>query len=240
MMRSPVDLWVYLSASPLIWLTMTVCTWIAASELSNRLGRHPLASPVLTSILVLSAALWLFGVPYERFFAGAQFVHFLLGPATVAIAVPLFRQWHLVRRVLLPIGAALLVGSLAAVGSVFLLGRALGLSEEVLLSFLPKSATAGVAMAISESLGGSPSLTAVLVILTGIIGALIVTPMMNAMRITDYAARGFAAGLAAHGIGTARAYDVNPTAGLFAGIGMALNAVATAVLVPVVARLLLE
>lgn len=237
-MRSPVELWVYLSTSPLIWLTMTVCTWVAASELSARLGRHPLASPVLTSILFLSAALWLFDVPYERFFAGAQFVHFLLGPATVAIAVPLFRQWHLVRRVLLPVGAALVVGSLAAVGSVLLLGRALGLTQEVLLSFLPKSATAGVAMAISESLGGNPSLTAVLVILTGITGALIVTPLMNCMRITDFAARGFAAGLAAHGIGTARAYDVDPTAGLFAGIGMALNAVATAVLVPLIARLL--
>jgi predicted murein hydrolase (TIGR00659 family) len=239
-MRSPVDLWVYLSASPLIWLTMTVCTWIAASEFSARLGRHPLASPVLTSILTLTAALWVFEVPYERFFAGAQFVHFLLGPATVAIAVPLFREWHLVRRLLLPIGAALVIGSLTAMGSVLLLGRALGLSQEVLLSFLPKSATAGVAMAVSESLGGNPSLTAVLVILTGIFGALIVTPLMNAMRITDYAARGFAAGLAAHGIGTARAYDVDPTAGLFAGIGMALNAVATAALAPLVVRLLVE
>ena len=239
-MRSPVELWVYLSASPLIWLTMTVCTWIVASEVSVRLGRHPLASPVLSSILILSAALWLFDVPYERFFAGAQFVHFLLGPATVAIAVPLWRQWNEVRRVLLPIGAALVVGSLIAVGSVFLLGFALGLSHEVLLSFLPKSATAGVAMAISESLGGNPSLTAVLVILTGIVGALIVTPFMNLMGVRDYAARGFAVGLAAHGIGTARAYDVNPTAGLFAGIAMALNAVATAILVPLLARLLLE
>jgi predicted murein hydrolase (TIGR00659 family) len=238
-MRSPVELWVYLSASPLIWLTMTLCTWIAASEVSARLGRHPLASPVLSSILILSTTLWLFDVPYERFFAGAQFVHFLLGPATVAIAVPLWRQWNEVRRVLLPIAAALVGGSLVAVGSVLLLGHAVGLSREVLLSFLPKSATAGVAMAISESLGGNPSLTAVLVILTGIIGALIVTPLMNAMRITDYPARGFAAGLTSHGIGTARAYDVDPTAGLFAGIAMALNAVATAVLVPLVVRLLL-
>lgn len=239
-MRSPVELWVYLSAAPLVWLTLTVCTWIAATALSARLGRHPLASPVLSSILVLSALLWLFAVPYERFFAGAQFVHFLLGPATVAIAVPLVRQWEEVRRLLLPIAVALVAGSLAAVGSVLALGRAAGLSQEVLLSFLPKSATAGVAMAVSESLGGNPSLTAVLVILTGILGALIVTPFMNAMRITDYAARGFAVGLTAHGIGTARAYDVTPRAGLFAGIAMALNAVATSLLVPLLARLALE
>ncbi len=129
------------------------------------------------------------------------------------------------------------MGSLTAVGSVLLLGHALGLSREVLLSFLPKSATAGVAMAISESLGGNPSLTAVLVILTWIVGALIVTPFMNLMGIRSYAAHGFAVGLTSHGIGTARAYDVDPTAGLFAGIAMALNAIATSVVVPLVARL---
>jgi putative effector of murein hydrolase len=204
-MRSPVELWVYLSTSPLIWLTVTLCTWLAATELSVRLRRNPFASPVLTSVLGLSAALWLLDLPYERIFAAAQFVHFLLGPATVAIAVPLYRNGEQVPRLLLPIGAALIVGSLAAVASVLLLGHTVGLSQEVLISFMPKSVTAGVAMAISESLGGNPSLTAELVILTGIIGALIVTPYMNAMGITDYAARGFAAGLTSHGIGTARA-----------------------------------
>ncbi|MGF9693446.1 LrgB family protein [Rhizobium sp. 0TCS1.26] len=238
-MRSPVELWVYLSTSPLIWLTLTVCTWIAATELSIRLKRNPLVNPVLTSILFLSVVMAVFGIPYERFFAGAQFVHFLLGPATVAIAVPLYKQWHEVKRVLVPIGIALTVGSVIAIVSVVALGTLVGLPREVMIAFLPKSATAGVAMAVSASLGGNPSLTAVLVILTGIIGALIVTPMMNRMGIRDYAARGFAVGLTAHGIGTARAYDVDPTAGLFAGIAMALNAVATSILVPVAASLLL-
>jgi predicted murein hydrolase (TIGR00659 family) len=238
-MRSPVELWVYLSTSPLIWLTLTVCTWIAATELSIRLKRNPLVNPVLTSILFLSVVMAVFSIPYERFFAGAQFVHFLLGPATVAIAVPLYKQWHEVKRVLVPIGIALTVGSVVAIVSVVALGTLVGLPREVMIAFLPKSATAGVAMAVSASLGGNPSLTAVLVILTGIIGALIVTPMMNRMGIRDYAARGFAVGLTAHGIGTARAYEVDPTAGLFAGIAMALNAVATSILVPVAASLLL-
>ncbi|MCJ8521221.1 putative murein hydrolase (TIGR00659 family) [Pseudorhizobium tarimense] len=234
-MKSPVDLWVYLSTSPLIWLTLTLCTWIFASEISRRLDRNPLVNPVLTSILLLSLIMTVFDIPYQQFFQGAQFVHFLLGPATVAIAVPLSRQWERVRRLLLPIAAALLAGSLAAVSSVLLLGALTGLSQEVLISFLPKSATAGVAMAISASLGGNPSLTAVLVILTGIIGALIVTPFMNLMGIRDYAARGFAVGLTSHGIGTARAYEVDETAGLFAGIAMALNAVATSIVVPLAA-----
>ncbi|WP_137129775.1 LrgB family protein [Rhizobium sp. FY34] len=238
-MRSPVDLWVYLSTSPLIWLTLTVCTWIAAVELSVRLKRHPLLNPVMISILFLSLVMTLFHIPYERFFAGAQFVHFLLGPATVAIAVPLYLQWHEVKRVLAPIGVALLVGSVVAVVSVIVLGTLVGLPHDVMVSFLPKSATAGVAMAISSSLGGNPSLTAVLVILTGIIGALIVTPLMNRMGIRDYAARGFAVGLTSHGIGTARAYEVDKTAGLFAGIAMALNAIATSLIVPLAAHLLL-
>ncbi|MHB0952554.1 MAG: LrgB family protein [Allorhizobium sp.] len=239
-MRSPVELWVYLSASPLIWLTLTVCTWIAASELSLRLKRNPLVNPVLTSTLFLSVVMTIADIPYEQFFAGAQFVHFLLGPATVAIAIPMFRQWKRVKQLLLPIAAALIVGSLAAVGSVVALAYAVGLSEDVMISFLPKSATAGVAMAISASLGGNPSLTAVLVLLTGITGALIVTPFMNLMRIRDYAARGFAVGLTSHGIGTARAYEVDETAGLFAGIAMALNAVATSVIVPLAAAVLLR
>ncbi len=238
-MRSPVDLWVYLSTSPLIWLTLTVCTWIAAVEISVRLKRNPLVNPVMTSIIVLSVVMTVFHIPYEKFFAGAQFVHFLLGPATVAIAVPLYLQWDEVKKVLAPIGVALAVGSVVAILSVIALGWLVGLPRDVLISFLPKSATAGVAMAISSSLGGNPSLTAVLVILTGIIGALIVTPMMNRMGIRDYAARGFAVGLTSHGIGTARAYDVDPTAGLFAGIAMALNAIATSIIVPLAARLLL-
>ncbi|MFD1745308.1 LrgB family protein [Rhizobium helianthi] len=237
-MRSPVDLWVYLSTSPLIWLTLTVCTWIGATEFSILVRRHPLANPVLTSILTLSLIVTLFDIPYQTFFAGAQFVHFLLGPATVAIAVPLYLRWDEVKKVLAPIGVALAVGSLAAVISVLLLGWIVGLPRDVLISFLPKSATAGVAMAISSSLGGNPSLTAVLVILTGIVGALIVTPFMNRMGIRDYAARGFAVGLTSHGIGTARAYEVDPTAGLFAGIAMALNAIATSLIVPLIVHML--
>lgn len=239
-MKTPVELWIYLSAAPLIWLTLTLCIWIYASEVSRRLNRNPLANPVLTSILLLSLIMTAFRIPYQQFFEGAQFVHFLLGPATVAIAVPLFRQWQQVKRLLLPIAAALAVGSLAAIASVIVLGTLVGLSQEVMISFLPKSATAGVAMAISASLGGNPSLTAVLVILTGIVGALIVTPFMNLMRIRDYAARGFAVGLTSHGIGTARAYEVDETAGLFAGIAMALNAVATSAVVPVAAGWLIR
>lgn len=240
MNKSPIELWVYLSASPLLWLTLTLVTWVLASELAKKLNRHPLINPVLISISTLAILLFAFEVPYDRFFDGAQFIHFLLGPATVAIALPLYSQRHQVAALILPISAALLVGSIVAVMSVLGLGLAFDLPQDIILSLLPKSTTAGVAMAISQSLGGNPSLTAVCVIVTGIIGALVVTPLMNLMRVQDYAARGFAVGLTSHGIGTARAYEVNPTAGLFAGIAMALNAVATTVVAPLAAAWLLS
>src|SRR5690606_16691280 len=140
-MKHPLELWVYLSASPLLWLTLTLCAWIVATQISVRLRRHPLANPVLISIVLLSSLLVIFDVPYARFFEGAQFIHFLLGPATVAIAVPLFRQLHQVRKALIPMGAALVVGSFFAVFSIVEMGKWANLSNEVLISFLPKSAT---------------------------------------------------------------------------------------------------
>jgi putative effector of murein hydrolase len=134
----------------------------------------------------------------------------------------------------LPMAAALLAGAPVAVVSSVVLADWLGAPREALISIAPKSVTAGVAMAVSEKLGGLPPLTAVLVILTGVVGAMIVTPLMNALRISDYAARGFAAGLTSHGIGTARAFIVDPVAGVFAGVAMGLNAVVTPVLVPLI------
>lgn len=226
-------LWVYLAASPLLWLTVTVMVWIAATAFARRCRGSAYANPVLISVVVIVVALEISGLDYKTYFAGAQFIHFLLGPATVALGVPLFERIDLVKANLLPMLVALLVGSITAVGSVLLLGSIFHFPETVIVSMAPKSSTAAVAMAISSSLGGDPALTAALVILTGIFGAIIVTPFMNAMRITDYSARGFAVGLASHGIGTARAYAVDPVAGLFAGVAMALNAVVTSLVVPI-------
>ncbi|MGL5362285.1 MAG: LrgB family protein, partial [Bosea sp. (in: a-proteobacteria)] len=102
-MSDPTALWVYLSASPLTWLTLTLAAYVVADRISLALGRHPLANPVLIAILVMSAALLVSDTPYETYFGGAQFVHFLLGPATVALAVPLHQNWQLVRKAVLPI-----------------------------------------------------------------------------------------------------------------------------------------
>jgi predicted murein hydrolase (TIGR00659 family) len=230
-------LWVYLAATPLLWLTVTLAAWLVADGLARASGRHALVNPVLIAVVLVALLLRATGTDYGTYFEGAQFVHFLLGPATVALGVPLYRNLSQVRRNLLPMAAALAVGSVVAVVSAVGIAAALGVPRAVLVSLAPKSVTAGIAMGVSEALGGVPSLTAALVIATGIIGAVMVTPLMNALRIRDYAARGFAVGLASHGIGTARAFTVDPVAGTFAGIAMGLNAVVTAVLVPLMASL---
>jgi predicted murein hydrolase (TIGR00659 family) len=188
--------------------------------------------------VALVLALKATGTGYPAYFEGAQFVHFLLGPATVALAVPLYAQFDKLRRLLLPLGGALVAGSVTAIVSVLAIGWALGASDATLLSLVPKSVTAPIAMGITEKLGGIPSLTAVLVILTGISGAVMAKYVLDALRIRDFGVRGFAVGVAAHGIGTARAFQVSEEAGAFAGLGMGLNGLLTAVLVPVVVSLI--
>lgn len=231
------SLWVYLSATPLLWLTVTLVAWVAADALAGMAEHNPLVNPVLIATVTVGAVLLLTGTSYVTYFEGAQFVHFMLGPATVAIAVPLVRNRKLVFENLVPMLAALVVGSVVAIVSVLAFGKVLGLPETIVISVAPKSVTAAVAMGISENLGGQPSLTAILVIATGVLGAVMVTPLMNALGIKDYAARGFAVGLTSHGIGTARAFNVDQVAGTFAGIAMGLNAILTAFTVPVVLQL---
>jgi predicted murein hydrolase (TIGR00659 family) len=240
MNENPFSLWVYLSQSPLLWLSVTLLVYAIADAVSLRTHRHPLANPVLHSMWIIGAFLLFTGTSYTSYFAGAQFVHFLLGPATVALAVPLYENRKVVATAILPMLVALAAGSVTAVTSVVLLAEAAGLPRAVILSMAPKSVTAGVAMGISESLHADPSLTAVAVILTGIMGAIAVTPLMNRMRITDFRARGFAVGIAAHGIGTARAFQVDEVAGVFAGIAMSLNALVTSLLVPIAVTLLVH
>lgn len=233
------DIWSYLSSEPLLWLTATLLAYLIGDGLARRLNRSPLINPVLVAMLLLGGVLSLSQTPYQTYFEGAQFVHFMLGPATVALAVPLYENRAHIRKSLIPMAGALLTGSLTAIISALLIAKHLGVSGEELLSLAPKSVTAPVAIGISESIGGLPTLTAALVILTGIIGAITVTPLMNAMGITDWRARGLAVGVAAHGIGTARAFQINKTAGAFSGIGMGLNAMLTALITPYIVALFL-
>jgi predicted murein hydrolase (TIGR00659 family) len=230
--------WVFLSTSPLFWLALTLAAYVAADAVATALGRHPVANPVLITIGIVGAVLLATGTDYSTYFAGAQFIHVLLGPATVALAIPIIRHRDLIRRQWLPILASLLIGSVTGVASAVLIATLCGADDWLVSSVAPKSVTAPIAMGVSRELGGLPEVTAVVVIATGIAGAVLVTPTMNALRIRDWRARGFAVGLAAHGIGTARALQVHPVAGTFAALAMALNGLVTAIVAPLLVRLM--
>ncbi|MDQ7260806.1 LrgB family protein [Paracoccus sp. PS-1] len=225
-------IWSYLTQGPLLWLTATLIAYWLGDSFFRAMGRQSWANPVLCAVILLACVLGLTGTSYQTYFEGAQFVHFMLGPATVALGMPLYDNLRRVRKAALPLVAALLAGSVTAVVSALAIGKAFGLSEVMLASLAPKSTTAPVAIGIAEGLGGEPTITAVLVLVTGIFGAIIATPLLNALGIRDWRARGFSLGVAAHGIGTARAFQVNETAGAFAGIGMGLNAVLTSIIAP--------
>jgi len=230
------EIWVYLSASPLLHLSLTVVAYLIADGLYRRAGRHPLLHPVLISIVVLVSALTATGTEYSTYFEGAQFVHFLLGPATVALAVPLYFNFPKLRQLWLPLAAGLLCGALTAALSAVAIAWLLHASPQTLLALAPKSVTAPVAMAITEKLGGPPSLSAILVVSTGILGAVVGPALLDLIRVKDPATRGFAIGTASHGIGTARAFQESEEAGAFSGLAMGLNALLSSILLPPLLR----
>jgi predicted murein hydrolase (TIGR00659 family) len=226
------QVWVYLQTTPLLWLTATFGAYLLGVQAQVLAKGAPWVSPVLIAVALLITALTVTKVSYAAYFDGAQFIHFLLGPTTVALAVPLWRNRQMMRRAWKAMAGALVAGSFTAIVSTLAIGWAMGASSLTLASLAPKSVTTPIAMGISEKIGGLPSLTAAAVIATGILGSMVVTPLFNAFGLTDWRARGFAAGVAAHGIGTARAFQVNEVAGAFAGVALALNGLVTALLAP--------
>ncbi|RCW71523.1 LrgB family protein [Pseudorhodoferax soli] len=235
-----VELWVYLSASPLFGLTATLVVYVLAQAAYARLGHAPWANPVLWSVVCIGAVLLATRLPYPTYFAGAQFIHFLLGPAVVALGWPLWQRRAELRarwgRLLL----AALAGGGAASATAVALGRALDLPADVVLSMAPKSVTAPVAMGVAQAIGGIPALAAVFAVLTGLVGALSGKYLFDGLRIardpTGWRARGFALGTAAHGIGAARALQVDADAGAYAGLALGLQVVLASLLIPLAFR----
>jgi len=233
-----VELWVYLSATPLFGLTATLVTYVLAHAFYMRMHQAAWANPVLWSVVLIAVARLITHVPYPRYFSGAQFIHFLLGPAVVALAWPLWQRRADLRarwgRLLL----AAVLGGAAASGSAVALAWAMGLPQEIVLSMAPKSVTAPVAMGIAEKIGGIPALSAVFAVLTGLVGAVsgrFLFRLLNIPTTTNgWVARGFSLGTAAHGIGAARAMQVNVDAGAYAGLALGLQVVLASILVPLV------
>lgn len=222
-----------LLAAPIFWLAVTFIVFEGADGISRASKRHPFAHPVLLSTPVLIAILYLTRTDYRTYYDATFPLSFLLGPAVVGLAIPIWQKRELIRRLALPIFLALSAGAVTAIFSAVGIMLLFGAPQDILVSIAPRAATTPVAMAMATTLGGIPSLAAAIVLFAGVVGAMVATPLFNAMNIADYRARGFAAGVSAHGFGTARAFQVDTTAGAFASLGMALNAVFTATLLSI-------
>lgn len=233
------QLWVYLSGNPLLSLLATLVAFLLAVRINRQLGSSPLLHPVVLAIALLIGFLLLTGIDYPTYFEGAQFIHFLLGPATVALAIPLYDHRERVMRLILPVGVACIVGIITAVGSTLAIGVLMGAGRGTLMSLAPRSVTSPIAMGIAEQLGGIPSLAAGLVLLTGSIGCALGPLVFRLLRIDDPSIQGFTMGLAAHGFGTAHCFaSIGAVAGAFAGLSMGLTGLLTAFLLPLIVQTL--
>ncbi len=216
---------------------ITLALYYVFTEIYSR-KRVFILNPVLLTILSIVLILYLSGISYDYYNESSRILTFLLGPAVVSLAVPLYRQREYIYRYSRQIFAGIVVGGLVAIISAVLAVSALGGSEAVARSIAPKSITTAIAIGVSEKISGIPSLTAVLVILTGIMGNAAGVEVMNAAKIRDRVARGLAMGVTAHGLGTARIILDDEVSGAVSGLGMALNGIFTSILLPFLAVIL--
>ena len=226
------EIWVYLSGSPLLALILTLAAYQVGVLVYERTQLNPLANPVLIAVTLIALAITALDMPYATYFEGAQFVHFLLGTATVSLAVPIYNALPSLRGRVLPLVAALIGGGVTSIVSAVAIARLLGADEAIVGAMVVKSITAPIGMGVAERIGASPTLTAVFAVTTGILGAALARFVLDALRCREWWQRGFAIGVASHGIGTSRAFSVNPEAGTYAGLAMGLHGVLGAVAIP--------
>ena len=228
-----------IQAYPIFGIVATVATFWLATTVCQRFGNPAILHPVLSATTLVGMMLVVTGMSYQTYLQQTILLNECLGLVIILLAVPLYRQSGLIRAAGMPLGCALLTGSVVAILSALSLPWVWGTSIELLASLAPKSTTAAVAVEIAERMNGIAGLTAVIVISTGIFGAAFGPAILEAVGIEDERAAGFALGVASHAIGTARAFQISDVAGAFASLGMILNALLTIVLVPVLITLLI-
>lgn len=233
--------WVVTAYShPLFGIFVTVAAYALATAAWQHFGTHPLLHPVLMATGMVALFLMATGFSYDVYFEQAHLFNEALAIVVVLLAVPLSRQLHLIEAAGWPIAIALVAGSVVAILSALVLPGLTGAGQAMLATLAPKSTTAAVAVEIAARFGGSAGMTAVIVIFTGIFGAVFGPILLKAAGVTDDRATGLALGVASHAIGTARAFQISEVAGVFASLGMILNALLTIALVPIVFALTTE
>jgi len=225
--------WQALIHHPLFGVGITLVAYQLALSAYEK-TRWVFLQPVLLSMLLVIAVLLACGLTYVEYRKSAEVLTILLGPATVALAVPLFLNLRRIRLLLWPIMLTLLVGGVVATGLGVLLAWWFGAEPQMLMSMAPKSVTSPIAMLVADQIGGIAALAAVFVLITGVLGAILGPPLLSLVGARHHAAQGLALGLTAHAVGTAQALEVSEECGAFAALGMSLMGVATAVFLPLV------
>ena len=218
-------------------LALTFGAFALFKELQRRTG-WVLLNPILLTIALLILFLKLTGISYDTYQEGGQLIEFWLKPAVVALGVPLYLQLEMIKKQLLPILLSQLVGCLVGIVSVVLVAKLLGATPDVICSLAPKSVTTPIAMEVSNTTGGIPSLTAAVVVLVGLFGAVFGFKILTLGRVKSPIAQGLSMGTASHAIGTSAAMEVSRKYGAYASLGLTLNGILTALLTPTILRLL--
>lgn len=218
-------------------LAITFILFSLAKILQKRTG-WVLLNPILLTIIVLIAFLKLTGISYEKYNEAGLLVEFWLKPAVVALGVPLYQQFRIIRKQFLPILLSQFVGCVTGVVSVVTVARLMGASDTIIYSLAPKSVTTPIAMEVSDALGGIPSLTAAVVVCVGLMGGIFGFKIMKLARIDSPVAQGLSLGAAAHAVGTSAASEISHKYGAFASLGLIINGILTAMLTPTILHLL--
>ena len=235
--HSIVEIWVYLSGSPLFALFITLASYQIGLWVYKSTKQNPLANPVAIAIILVATVIQSIDMPYSSYFEGAQFIHFLLGSATVSLAIPIYRGLSSLKGRSIPLIFSLIAGGLVSIFSAVNIASLLGAGSSITGAMYPKSVTAPIAMGIAERIGVSPTLTAIFAVATGILGAILAPFVLNALGMKEWWQRGFAIGIGAHGIGTSRAFSIHPEAGTYASLAMGMNGVISAVAIPIIYHL---
>ena len=218
-------------------IALTFCIFVAAQILQKRTGIK-LLNPILLSIIVLICLLMGLGIDYDTYNEGGKYIDFWLKPAVVALGVPLYRQLESIKKQMLPLLIAEIAGCVIGIISVVLIAELLGASREVILSIAPKAVTTPIAMEISTATGGIPSLTAAVVVCTGIFGAMAGFSMARISRLRSQIATGLSIGTASHAVGTSAAMERSQRYGAYSSLGLTLNGLFTALLAPFILSIL--
>ncbi len=217
-------------------LMLSITAFVASLWLFNRSEKltwlHPLLHPLVTGSTLVAAALWLLDISYPDYKAANWPLIKLLGPATVALAIPMHREFHHIRQMTKPLLLGLFFGSFISTVTALIFAWLAGGSDAFLLATSSKTVTTPIALGIAEKIAAEPGLVAGIVIFTGVIGAMAATPLFRLLRISDHRVQGFALGINTHGVGTARAFEISPSCGAFASLAMSLTGVIVALVLP--------